>query len=156
MTTYLDEPFAKVWVDENIPCVFSAIRQSLSNGQINTLAETKLTCLKSLHRKFGEVYSVTDLKSCAGMSEGTAFIYMIKIVRPEFTSGLSYKLFIRPEEKKARASLRNSLFLLPVLKADVFRSFEEALKAINNLKLTRMETDESPKGMFGFIYTLIS
>jgi hypothetical protein len=130
MRTYLDEPFAKVWVDEAIPCVFTIVKEPLDKFQLDTLAELELLCVKKLKKKNTEVFSLVNLQQCQTSMEKTIVNYMNRTVRGQFHIGLAHKLVVTPENKITRASFMTALQLYQDVKIEVFNSFEGALDAI--------------------------
>lgn len=152
MTVYLDESFAKVWVDETIPCVFSTITEPLNKSQLDIIAEIELQCLKKLKKKHTEVFSLVNLQHCLTSMEKAIVHYLNRTVRKQFYSGLTSKLLVSPTEKMTRASLMDAVRLYQDHKLEVFNSFEGALDAI---KMHRAYRSYNSKFRKSFLSSLL-
>ena len=129
MTIYLDEPFATVWIEDDIPCVFCTLKGTLDKTQLDSLAKIEMMCVKKLKRKHTEVYSLVNMQGMSFM-EKSIVRYMNRTVRGQFHSGLTHKLLVSPTDKSTRISLLDALNLYQDMKIDVFNTLEGAMDVI--------------------------
>ena len=134
MTTYFDEPYAKVWADESLPCVYTAIERPLSLEEFNNTARYQLSAVIQMNRSKAESFSITDFTSCRQLSKEEATAYMTKIVEREFRLGVTHKFFIRSHDKITRESFIHGLVAAASLNFYVCESFAEVLREINSIK----------------------
>lgn len=158
MTTYFDDEFARVWIDHSVPCAFTSIARHLSPLEVKKISPHELLALRDLRRKSKVLYSITDLSACTSLSQEMILHYMDEVVVPGQVEGYLYKLFIKPE-RKGIYPLMDALDVyadLPNLKAEVFDTFESAMRAINGLSMDRLNLVEAKpkrfaKLFFGFL-----
>jgi hypothetical protein len=151
MTTYLDEPHAKVWADTSVPCVFTSIKKTLSLSEFENVARKQLSCVIELNKSKKEVFSVTDFSELRGMRREEAISYMTKVVEREFRLGVSRKFFIRSHDKTTRDSLIHGLVAASSLNFYVYDTFAEVLKEINSVRSAENSATEKKASRSFFI-----
>ena len=151
MRTYLDESFAKLWVDEAIPCVFIIVKEPLDKFELDTVAELELMCVKKLKKKHDVVFSLVNMQHCLTSMEKTIVNYMNRTVRGQFHSGLTHKLLVAPQDKTTRSYLMSALQLYQDVKIEVFNSFEGALDTIKMHRAYKSYRSQSQKSFLELI-----
>ncbi len=68
MNIVLDTAAAKIWVDGNVPFVFSSfVDWPLGDGEFKKIESTYFNFLDIIKNQFGEVYSICDISEVAEM-----------------------------------------------------------------------------------------
>jgi hypothetical protein len=138
MDTYLDESYARVWVDEFLPCVFTMVNGSMDPKQLEKLGTKTLAALKQLRKKKKNslmIFSLSNFFSCQSLSINMVKAYVEDVAIPELSNGASFKLFVQPQDDKALTQIiNNAVSRCPNSNARTFTTFEDALQFINEAK----------------------
>lgn len=135
MTIYTDNSFAKMWVDETLPCVFTRINAGpRSQADVEELNRQLSNALRKLQkRRFGVIFSITDMTICSKWSVAEMRDFM-NVAANEYKMGVTHKFFIRPIEGHSRQALLQALIAIPNIRTNVHADEANALREIDEIR----------------------
>lgn len=154
MAIVFDRDFGRVWSDGATPYIFSSVVQVPRQEELNELVEKQLVLIKELKRKYGEVYSILDLRLCPLLPSPIIQHYVDHIVPMQFKAGLKHKAFVVPQEKKSFEVLAHAFVSLVNLPISIHDTFENALDKLNQ-KHAIAKTALRQKSFFDLFSSLV-
>ena len=132
MKTFLVEDYARIWIDEFIPCVFTSLNSSVDKNSMKFISESTRKALLEIKKisKSRKIFSITDLASCTKLSTEIIDAYC-HIIDMEAKLGLKFKYIIEPHNKSEATLLNQVLSKWIYLPVSVFPNFEQALIELN-------------------------
>ncbi|GHN00846.1 hypothetical protein WSM22_23350 [Cytophagales bacterium WSM2-2] len=156
MITHLNEEFAKIWVDDDLPGVFCTITGPMLYPQLETVIRVEMGCLRELRKKHDKVYSVVNLFDCSVRVEAMVIHYIDTVMKRKYTSKLEHKFFVKPFDKTLSSSIVRLLALYRNQKVEMFNSFEDAMRALNNFRQNEINESGAGKSMLQAIRELVT
>ena len=154
MAIVFDHDFGRVWSDGTTPYVFSSVIRVPGKDELDELAHRQLELVRELKRKFGDVYSILDLRLCPVVPSHIILYYVTKIVPLQFKAGLRHKALVAPEKKEALEVLVKAFHSITNLSISMHSSFESALSIVNE-KRTEVNSHSKRRFILGFLSTTI-
>lgn len=130
MNFLLNESFASVWVDSATNCILASIRDELSQERLDLIVKAQFPSVTRNYNSRKKAFSVIDLKDCYRLRDDMAVQLVSQVVQPQFAYGLSFAIFILPQNHAARMSLLGAILTLPQTKVEVCGSLDEAKEVI--------------------------
>ena len=154
MAIVFDRDFGRVWSDGATPYIFSSIVFVPQPEELNELVEKQLGLIRELKRKYGEVYSILDLRLCPQLPAPIIQHYIDHIVPLQFKAGLKHKALVATHEKKSFEVLAHAFISIANLPLSIHYTFENALDKLNQ-KHALAKAEVRPKSFFSLFSNLV-
>jgi hypothetical protein len=153
MITSLDTHYAKVWIDEELSCIFTTIRSCIGNTELEFLEGHELDCLRRLEDR-KQIFGVTDCYDYAGLSDDSLRSYVKDLTEREFNNGLVFKIFVLPKEPILRILFRKEILKHPDPNIKIAYTFQEAVSLVKAARRARRKTAKfSLSRLFAFLFS---
>jgi hypothetical protein len=130
MNVTFEDSFGKVWSDHHTPNVFTLLTNVPPPHSVHRFAEAHATLTKSLYKKFGEAYLISDFSRVSEEKSEQLCLFYLDLIPQLMKSKISYMAFICPQ-KSMESLPKEKLMKLGSAPVGIYPSFTEALASIN-------------------------
>lgn len=135
MITLLDMPFAKVWIDETIPCLYTHLQSCTTGEEVETVLEKEQLGARLASNRSAQVFSVVMYgKSTGDRCEELVNNYLTGSLARHIPKFFTSRLIIMPPSDVLFETLCSAIFRIRYPNTEIVESFDQALHHINRVR----------------------
>lgn len=130
MNVTFEDSFGKVWTDNHTPSVIVLLTNIPPPHLIKKFAEAHASLTRTLYKKFGEAYLISDFSRVAPEKSEQLCYFYLDLIPQLMSSKISYMAFICPH-RSMETMPKEKLTKIENAPVGIYPSFTEALASVN-------------------------